>query len=276
MTRTLFRSSAMSRNAGPEKLDERIRVVTVGGWISLAIGLVVAVSLLAWAWIGTTRSQVSGTALLVRAPYTFTAEAPAYGFVVEGPPAEGVGVVQGQRLARVRAAGAPTGAPLVDVLSPVTGTVISRAAERGTTVVQGQDVAYLEVTDGPLVAQAFVPTGAGKRVVKGMAATVEPSTAPAAVYGLLRAEVLAVSGYSVSPDRVRTVVGHGALADQIVNGPPVLLVTLALESAGAPDRFSWTSGAGPPFTIGSGTLAEATITVASARPIDAVFGRADR
>ncbi|GGK05404.1 hypothetical protein GCM10010123_39090 [Pilimelia anulata] len=272
MTRALFRSRAMTRSADPEKLDERVRVVTVPGWIALAVALVVAVSVLSWAWLGTTRSQVTGTALLVRAPHTFTAESPVYGFVVDGPPAEGSRVEQGQRIGTVRAA-ATAGTPLVPVLAPVSGTVISGAAERGTVVVPGQDLAYLEAETGPLVAQAFVPTAEGKRVVKGMSARVEPSTAPSAVYGWLLADVTAVSSYTVTPDRVRTVVGHGAIADGIVNGPPVLLVTLALQPAGAGGRYRWTSGDGPPFAVGSGTLATAAITVSSSRPIDTLFGR---
>jgi len=275
MTRTLFRSRAMSRNAGPEKLDERIRVVTVSGWISLGIGVTVAVALLAWAGLGTTRSQVSGTALLVRAPYTFTAEAPVYGFLSQDPPPPGTQVVQGQQIAEIRETADPGSKP-VPILAPVTGTVISTAAEKGTVVVQGQDVAYLEVETGPLVAQAFIPTTAGKRVVRGMTGEVEPSTAPSATYGRMLATVTYVSKYSLTPDRVRTVVGTSAIANQIINGPPVLLVTLTLTPASTPGRFRWTSGNGPSFEVGTGTLAEATITLSSSRPIDSVFGRANR
>lgn len=272
MTSGLFRGRAMSRSAGQERLDERLRVVTVSGWIGLAIGVIVVASLLAWSVLGTTRRQVSGPSLLVRAPYTFIAEAPAHGYLVTGPPPPGSTVTQGQQLGLVRELDQPEAAA-TPVLAPVSGTLISRAAERGAVVVTGQDIAYLEVP-GPMVAQAFIPTDDGKRVELGMSAEVEPSTAPSASYGRMLATVSAVSEYSVTPDHVRTVVGHGALADRIIGGPPVLLVTLTLSSTvGGAHPYRWTSGGGPPFTISSGTLAEATVTLSTSRPIDSVLGR---
>ncbi|GAA2529161.1 hypothetical protein [Pilimelia columellifera] len=272
MSRTLFRSNAMARNAGPEKLDERIRVVTVKGWIALAVGVIVAASLLGWAALGTTREQVSGSGLLVREPYTFTAESPVYGFVEKPPPAPGTRVTQGQHIAVVRNTEDPASPP-VPVLAPITGTLISVAAERGTVVVRGQDVAYLEVATGPLVAQVFVPTAEGKRITSGMDAQIEPSTAPAASYGRMLSVVTAVSDYSLSADRIRTVVGHSSLAESIIDGPPVLLVTLALRQDPVTGDHLWTSGDGPSFNVGSGTLAEGTVTLSTSRPLDIIFGR---
>jgi hypothetical protein len=212
-------------------------------------------------------------ALLVHEPYTFTAESPVYGFVEQPPPAAGTAVTQGQEIASIRRSGE---AGTVAVLAPVTGTVIAPVADVGTVVVQGQDVAYLELTGAPLVAQVFIPTGDGKRVQPGMSAQVEPSVAPAARHGRMLATVRSVSEYSLSPDRIRTVAGNAVLAEQIINGPPVLLVTLILHPAAGRSGYAWTSGNGPPFTIGSGTLADASITISTTRPLDAVFGGGDR
>ncbi|HKT02628.1 MAG TPA: hypothetical protein VJT31_24120 [Rugosimonospora sp.] len=261
----------MSSSAGPERLDERIRVVTVPGWISLATGLVLVAALLGWAALGTTRTQVGGLALLVHEPHAFTAQSPVDGVVTVDPPPAGTLVTEGQQLAAVTRADAPYAAP-VPVLAPITGQVVSDVADHGTAVVRGQYIAYLELRDVPLVAQVFVPTSDGKRVQAGMAAEVEPSIAPAAQYGLLRATVSAVSSYSLSPDRIRTIVANDVLAGRIINGPPVLLVTLSLTRAGTRTGFAWTSGTGPPFAIDTGTLATATITLASRHPLGAVFG----
>ncbi len=269
MGRTLFRSRAMSRSAGPEKLDERIRVVTVPGWISLAIGVTVAISILGWAALGTTRVEVSGVALLVRDPHTFIAESPVDGYVDAAPPAPGTRVQQGQQIASIRPS---TGSASVPVLAPVTGTVASSAVDLGTMVVARQNVAYLELVGVPLVAQVFVPTAAGKRVQPGMTAQVEPSIAPAARNGRMLATVRSITPYSVSPDRIRAVVGNAVIAEQIIDGPPVLLVTLDLRPGGGRDGYAWTFGTGPPFSIVSGTLANATITISKSHPLNAVFG----
>lgn len=270
MTRSLFRSRAMSRSAGPEKLDERIRVVTVTGWIGLGIGVVVALSLLAWAALGTISVQVGGSALLVREPYTFTAESPTKGYLAEAPPRPGTEVRQGQQIGLVRDISSVS--KMVPVVAPIDGTIVSLAAEEGADLVPGQDVAYLETSDGALIAQAFVPTADGKRVTVGMPATVAPSTAPAARYGELKATVTAVTEHSLSADRIRTVAGSGAFAHQLASGPPVLMVTLALQKAAGTDRYAWTASDGPPFAVNTNTLAQATITIASSSPIHLVFG----
>lgn len=270
MSATIFRQNAMSRSAGPEKLDERIRVVTVRGWVGLAVGLMVVASLLGYASLGSTRVQVSGRALLVHEPYTYTAESPVYGIVAESPPQPGTQVVEGQQISAVRRADDPT-APLIPILAPASGEVISVAAGKGAIVQHGQDVAYIELRSAPLIAQAFVPTGEGKRVQPGMAATVSPSVAPAASYGMMRAVVRSVSQYSLSPDQIRTFTSNPIFANEVINGPPVLLVTLSLVRAENGSGFAWTSGNGPSFAIDTGTLGTATITISTSRPIDAVF-----
>jgi hypothetical protein len=261
----------MSRNAGPEKLDERIRVVTVTGWIGLGIGVVVALSLLAWAALGTIRVQVGGPALLVREPYTFTAESPTVGYLAQAPPPPGTKVRQGQQIGLVR--DLTDASNTIPVVAPIEGTIISLAAEEGAALVLGQDIAYLERSDSALVAQVFVPTADGKRVTVGMSATVAPSTAPAARYGELVAKVTAVTEHYLSADRIRTVAGSGAFADQLSSGPPVLMVTLALQVVAGTDRYAWTASDGPAFAVNTNTLAEATITITSSSPIDLVFGR---
>jgi hypothetical protein len=271
MTATLFRSRAVANSAGPERLDERIRVVTVRAWVGAGIGVLVALALLGWAVLGTTTHQVDGVALLVHQPHTFTVEAPVYGVLTEEPPPVGSTVTAGQRIAAVRSAADPGAAP-VPVLAPIGGVLISVVADRGTVLVQAQDIAYVELAGAPLVAQVFVPTGAGKRISPGMAAEVEPSVAPAADYGRIRATVSAVSRYSLSPDRIRTVTGNDVLAARIIAGPPVLLVTLALRTAaGRPD---WTTGHGPPFAIESGTIGTASVTLSTEHPLDALFAGA--
>jgi hypothetical protein len=272
MTRTLFRSRAMSRNAGPEKLDERIRVVTVTGWIGLGVGVVVALALLAWASLGTISAQVGGSALLVRAPYTFTADSPTRGYLVEAPPPPGTKVKQGQQIGLVRDLSGGTNE--IPVIAPIDGAILSLAAQEGAALVPGQDVAYLEMSDGALVAQAFVSTADGKRVTVGMPATVAPSTAPAARYGELKAVVTAVTEHSLSADGIRTVAGSGAFARRLVEGPPVLMVTLALEMVAGTDRYAWTAGDGPSFAVNTDTHAHGTITISSSSPIDLVFGKA--
>jgi multidrug efflux pump subunit AcrA (membrane-fusion protein) len=183
-------------------------------------------------------------------------------------------VWQGQQIGLVREISGVSNT--IPVVSPIDGTITSLAAEEGAAVVPGQDIAYLETSDGALIAQAFVPTADGKRVTVGMRATVAPSTAPAARYGELVAKVTAVTEHSLSADRIRTVAGSGAFAHQLASGPPVLMVTLALQTAVGTDRYAWTASDGPPFAVNTNTLAHATITIASSSPVDLVFGKAQR
>jgi hypothetical protein len=268
---TMFRSRAVAKASATERLDERIKVVTVSGWLSLAVGLTLVLALVGWAVLGTTSDEVGGRAILVREPHPFLIESPVQGTVVQAPPPAGTAVAAGELLAWIRPGDDPDGKPLA-IYASITGTVISSDAGLGTSVQPGQDLAYLSLAGAPLVAQVFVPTRSGLLVEVGMAATVSPSVAPSATYGLLRATVEGVSEVSLSPDRIETITGNPVLAAEIVAGPPVLLITLALEPGTDGRQFAWTSGTGPPFTLQSGTLAQATVVLGTGRPLDDLFG----
>ena len=54
-------------------------------------------------------------------------------------------------------------------------------------------------------------------------------------------------------------------------GPPYAARVRLLPAAGAPGRFLWSSGEGPPIVITSGTLAAASVTVKEERPIALVI-----
>lgn len=268
---TMFRSRAVTKASATERLDQRIKVVTVSGWLSLAIGLTLVLALVGWAVLGTTSDEVGGRAILVPEPHPFLIESPVQGTVVQAAPPAGTAVTEGEMFARIRSGNDPDGKPLA-IYASITGTVISSDAILGTAVQPGQDLAYLSLAGAPLVAQVFVPTQSGLLVEVGMQATVSPSVAPSATYGLMRATVAGISEVSLSPDRIETITGNPVLAAEIVAGPPVLLVTLNLEPGTDGRQFAWTSGTGPPFAIQGGSLAEATVVLDTGRPLDDLFG----
>jgi len=54
-------------------------------------------------------------------------------------------------------------------------------------------------------------------------------------------------------------------------GAPVEIRVALTPDATAPSGYAWSSGAGPPIELSSGTPCEATILVSTQRPIDLVL-----
>ena len=67
MTAVLYRKEALDSLAGPDRLDEMVRVTSPHGWAALGTALVIVTGCLGWSILGSYRTTVSGHGLLVPA-----------------------------------------------------------------------------------------------------------------------------------------------------------------------------------------------------------------
>jgi HlyD family secretion protein len=162
-----------------------------------------------------------------------------------------------------------------EVTAPYTGRILEIMTERGRMVGAGEPILSLDLTGRTvkeLEAVIYVPPVHGKRVHPGMSIQISPSTVKQEEYGLMLGKVTYVSDFPATTKGMQRVLKN----EQLV---------VALSGAGAPyevhadlavdpetvSRYRWSSSAGPPLKIQSGTLAVGNIEIAAKRPIELVM-----
>lgn len=157
-----------------------------------------------------------------------------------------------------------------EILSPYTGKVVSRLVDPGQEVHSGQAVLYVELTDQPLQAVAFIPLQ-GARIKPGLIAQMSPEGITSEEYGYMQGVVLSIMQGPANPDAMNRVLRNQNLIQQFTAAGSVYEVKIRpLRDPSTPSGFKWTSHEGPPIKIGSGTLLRVLIPVQEKRPIELV------
>lgn len=126
MTSALYRTEALDGLAGPDHLDEMVRVTSPLGWVALTTALVIVGGCLGWSIFGSYRTTVSGKGLLVPADGAFVSVyAPKAGWL-DSYRQRGDSVTKGDVLARLSAP--EDAARLVDLDGRVSQLTTQRAA----------------------------------------------------------------------------------------------------------------------------------------------------
>jgi HlyD family secretion protein len=161
-----------------------------------------------------------------------------------------------------------------DVVSPYTGRVIEVVVNEGTFFQMGTTLISIEpVGRGVknLEAVVFVSV-AGGNLKPGMEVQVSPLGVKKEEYGYMIGRVTAVSEYPVSAKGMMAVLGNETLVQNLVQLGPVFKVNVDLVSSSrTPSGKKWSSSAGPPFEIQSGTMCIANIIENRKRPISLVI-----
>ena len=155
------------------------------------------------------------------------------------------------------------------VRSPYTGTVIAFSTRIGESLQNGSPVVQVAKygSTKELSHIAYFPVAKGKKIRVGMPASVTPSTVSREEYGGIKGEVLSVSPYPISVERIRAVVGDEATVEQLRQGPVLEVKVALIPSPSTPTGYSWTSGNGPEITISPGLSATTYVSTEIKRPI---------
>ena len=131
----------------------------------------------------------------------------------------------------------------------------------------GQPVARMERSDAPLEGWLYIPGGPGKDVQPGMQVRLSLENAPSSAFGFLLGEVVTVSEFPVSKDRILSLLESDDLADDILGSGNMVEVRIKLlADASTLSGFEWTEGGGAPFRIAAGTIFSGAIIVRSQAP----------
>jgi HlyD family secretion protein len=160
----------------------------------------------------------------------------------------------------------------VSVPSPFSGRVLELMVHAGDRVGAGNTILSLEILSEELEAVIFVPAASGKQVRRGMTVRVAPSTVKKEEYGYIIGRVSWVAEFpSTARGMMRLLANEGLVNRLTVDGPPIQVNVGLLRDPATPTGFKWSSSAGPSLKIGSGTLAEGSVTVKEDRPINLVI-----
>jgi HlyD family secretion protein len=162
-----------------------------------------------------------------------------------------------------------------EVVAPQGGRILEVMTETGAVVAAGQPVLSLDLTGRTvkdLEAVMYVPSIHGKQIRVGMPMLVAPATVKQEEYGMMLGRVTYVSDFPATLKGMQRMLKNERLVSGLAgsDAPYEVHADLVLDPATA-SRYRWTSSQGPPIRIESGTLAGASITVTTRRPIELVI-----
>ncbi|KMS77187.1 hypothetical protein ACM01_00680 [Streptomyces viridochromogenes] len=262
-----FRQQALAKLQSPEELDLPVRFARPQGWLVLSVTVVVMAAASVWAVTGSVASTVGAPAILTHGQGSYILQSPVAGQVTA------VLAEQGQRL--------PANSPVLKVRTAkgetvvrtvAAGRVTALAATIGQIISTGANVAAVEKvahTKDALYATVYVPAGNAASIPDKAAVDLTVSSVPTQEYGVLRGHVKSVDRSAQSAQQIAAFLGDNQLGEQFTkDGRPVAVLVQLDRKASTKSGYKWSSTDGPPFSLTSMTMAEASIELADERPVD--------
>lgn len=281
MAEELFRREALEHLSSSDQLDMPIEITTPKAWVATWALMFFLLVVAAWSVLGRLPITVQGPGILLSAPLK-SIPSMASGQVLELLINPGVTVREGQIVARLQSVTEFPKTARIDIAAPFTGTVSHLGVRAGQIVQVGDTLASLSATDSDLKAILYLPVDQGKRVRPGMVTRISPSTADEAEYGYVLGRVVTVASYPADNGDMMSVLGNQDLVKFFVGDGSIyqtapIKVEVGLErDLSTPSGYIWSSGKGPNFGLGDGTVCRANVVVDSNRPIDLVIPYLDK
>lgn len=160
------------------------------------------------------------------------------------------------------------------VTSPYNGRVVDIKVDVGSLVGQGSALVGVEKAGGEgrrLQAVIYVPAADGRKVLVNMSVQITPSTVKREEYGYMLGTVTYVSDYPATVQDMMLLLQNEALVKELMGSAPPTEIRADLIPEKNLSGYRWSSPAGPPVQIRSGTLCNAEIVVFEQRPISLVI-----
>ncbi|WP_217237852.1 HlyD family efflux transporter periplasmic adaptor subunit [Streptomyces sp. AC555_RSS877] len=262
-----FRQQALAKLQSPEELDLPVRFARPQGWLVLSVTVVVMAAASVWAVTGSVASTVGAPAILTHGEGSYILQSPVAGQVTAVVAEEGTRLPADSPVLKVRTAEGDT-----VVRTVAAGRITALAATIGQIIQTGANVAAVEkvarATD-PLYATVYVPAENAASIPANAAVDLTVQSVPTQEYGVLRGHVKSVDRSAQSAQQISAFLGDGQLGEQFTkDGRPVAVLVRLDKSAGTKSGYTWSSADGPPFSLTSMTMADASIRLADQRPVD--------
>ena len=158
------------------------------------------------------------------------------------------------------------------IVSPYAGRVVELKAGPGMLINQGSPVLTVERVGatGGLEAVIYLSAAEGKKVRLEMLSQIVPSTVRREEHGFMLAKVSYVADYPATLQSMMLLLQNDTLVRDLAGDAPPIEVRAAMVPAANQSGYQWSSAAGAPVTLSSGTLCRAEIVVDRQRPISLV------
>ncbi len=162
-----------------------------------------------------------------------------------------------------------------EIVSIFNGRIIEIMTEKGDVVAPGQPLLRLDRTGRTvkgLEAVVYVPSAHGKRIRTGMEVQIAPASVAPEEHGYMIGTVTYVSDFPTTSRAIQRTLRNPELVAALSRGdaPYEIRADLQLDPATV-SGYKWSSSAGPPMDILTGTLCVARITVERRRPVEMVI-----
>jgi HlyD family secretion protein len=155
------------------------------------------------------------------------------------------------------------------VRAPTDGVIQEVRVGRGDVVSAGAVVVTIR-RGGTEHLEMLVTLGGPKRkrVTAGMDARIAPDGTKREEYGSMRGRVVSVSEGEVSNEHIEQILQNSQLTRRLIGDGSALLARVEVfPTPSNPSGFTWWSGAGPPYRITPGSVADVDIIIDQVRPI---------
>jgi len=264
-----FRKSALDRLMSPEKLDGLLEVTKPRGWLAVLALLAILLAAIFWAANSTIPITVPAQGVLLRGQGVSLVEAPGEGIIHSIEVTPGQLVERGEVVAFIRQMGSIAPMP---VLAPIAGQVLEVRLNPGNYVSGGVAIASIEPASGEITAIVYVNSVQANEITEGMRSLLALEGFPVEEYGYLVGKVQSISAFPSTRDGMLRVLGSEELVALQAGEGPQTEVRIALTTkADLPSGVSWTTSAGPPSALRSGTLLNAQIILRQIRPVNFII-----
>jgi HlyD family secretion protein len=159
-----------------------------------------------------------------------------------------------------------------EIRSPVTGIVTSLQKTTGDYATGGDPIATIVAERKKMDGIIYIPPEQGKRVKVRMKALVSPTIVKKEEFGSIKACVVSVSDFPITPQSLKAVLQNDTLVKEFSqNGPPIAVRVNLVTDPSTYSGLAWTSSQGPEQHITPGTLTEGRIVVRKQAPISLII-----
>ena len=269
----MFRQVSLERLSSPEQLDLLMKVTQPKSWLALLGIVCLLAAAMIWGVIGRIPVEVNAPAIILPTGGIKNVISLSGGQVTALNVSPGDLVEADQIIGEVMPLGESTAVPII---SPFNGRVIELKIGSGHLIESGTAVASLEPVgeNHRLEAIMYIPRTDAQQLQPDMVVKLASESVPVEEYGYLLGQIISVGEFPISNQGIVSRIGNEDLA-AFFNGAdsPVEIHIALLTDTNTVSGFKWTTSTGPNYTIGSGSLASATIVVDQQRPLDLFLAR---
>ncbi|ATW26576.1 NHLP bacteriocin system secretion protein [Candidatus Formimonas warabiya] len=310
MKQNIFREVSLKRLSSPEQLDQLIKVTSPKGWLALiALGLLLA-GVIVWSFMGSIPTKIAGQGILLNDGGVFSLTHDSSGQVLDVRFAAGDVVKKGDVIARIEQPqlvekingvlgtlrdlekNQQTSSPEYrnlenqvaelreeldyrsQIVSPIEGRVLELNIRPGRMVQPGETLATLEQYGAVVRLEAvlYVPAELTGEIRPGMEVQISPTIVNKEEYGFMLGRVTAVAEYPATAQSMMQTLGNENLVSLLAGQGAPLEVQVDLTPDGSTaSGYKWSSPAGPPLSIPSGTLVQGAVVIAREKPVAKVI-----